>query len=43
MSESGEIPYWNEHPWLFAKGSGFVPQVEDVDIADQDDDKTEEV
>lgn len=42
MSESGEIPYWNEHPWLFARGSGFVPQVEDVDIADQDDDKTEE-
>lgn len=42
MSESGEIPYWNEHPWLFARGSGFVPQVEDVDITEQDDDKTEE-
>ena len=40
MSESGEIPYWTERCWLFAAGSGFVPQVADVDINEQDLDKT---
>lgn len=42
MSESGELPYWNERCWLFANGSGFVPQVADVDINEQDCGKTTE-